>query len=202
MIKMKSWLVAGLCSAGAALLLAGCATPEDAKPIVGRMSALLQMTYPADNPTSSTKVALGEQLSADTRLSGAGKAACQSCYYRDLGWTDAKALSPKEDGSVNTRHTPTLYNLGHPSLCYGDGRAATLEVQTLAAWPGQTLADPVKVAALLNTVPGYVTQFQTVYGGPATPDNIVTSPTTFFRTLNSENALWDKYEMGDVKARC
>ena len=49
-------------------------------------------------------------------------------------------------------------------------------------------------------MPGYVTQFQTVYGGPATPDNIVTSLTTFFRTLNSENALWDKYEMGDVKA--
>ena len=75
-------------------------------------------------------------------------------------------------------------------------------MQTLAAWRGQTLADPVKIAALLNTVPGYVTQFQTVHGGPATPDNIVTSLTTFFRTLNSENALWDKYEMGDVKASC
>ena len=200
MIKMKSWLIVGLCSAAAALLLASCATPEDAKPIVGRMSALPPMTYPADNPTSPAKVALGKQLFADTRLSGAGKAACQSCHYRDLGWTDAKALSPKEDGSVNARHTPTLYNVGHQSLWYWDGRAATLEAQTLAAWRGQTLADPVKIAALLNTVPGYVTQFQAVYGGPATPDNIVKSLTTFFRTLNSENAPWDKYEMGDVKA--
>ena len=62
------------------------------------------------------------------------------------------------------------------------------------------LADPVKIAALLDTVPGYVTQFQTVYGGPSTPDNIIKCLTTFFRTLNSENAPWDKYEMGDVKA--
>ena len=202
MIKMKSWLVAGLCSAGAAPLLAGCATPEDAKPIVGRTSALLPMTYPADNSTSPAEVALGEQLFADTRLSIAGKAACQNCHFRDLGWTDAKALSPKEDGSVNSRRTQMLYNVGHPSLWYWDGRAATLEAQTLAAWRGQTLGDPVKVAALLNTLPGYVTQFQTVYGGPSTPDNIIKCLTTFFRTLNSENALCDKYEMGDVKARC
>ena len=199
-MKIKSWLLTGLYSAGALALLASCATPEETKPIVGRMSALPPMTYPADNPTSPAKVALGKQLFADTRLSGAGKAACQSCHYRDLGWTDAKTLSLKEDGSVNTRHTPTLYNVGHQSLWYWDGRAATLEAQTLAAWRGQTLADPVKIAALINTVPGYVTQFQSVYGGPATPDNIVKSLTTFFRTLNSENAPWDKYEMGDVKA--
>ena len=191
---------AGLVSVALLALLAACATPEEAKPTVGRISALPPMTYLADNPTSPAKVALGKQLFADTRLSGGGKAACQSCHYRDLGWTDANALSAKEDGSVNTCHTPTLYNVGHQSLWYWDGRAATLEGQTLAARRGQTLADPVKIAALINTEPGYVSQFQAGYGGPATPDNIVKSLTTLFRTLNSENAPWDKYEMGDVKA--
>lgn len=196
----KSLQLAALCGVAIAAVVVGCATSESAKPIVGRISALPAMVYPADNPTSPAKVALGKQLFADTRLSGAGKAACQSCHYRDLGWTDARALSAKEDGSVNTRHTPTLYNVGHQSVWYWDGRAATLEAQTMAAWRGQTLADPAKVVAILNALPGYANQFQAIYGGPATPDNVVKSLTTFFRSLNSENAPWDKYEMGDVKA--
>lgn len=83
---------------------------------------------------------------------------------------------------MNNRHTATLYNVGHQSLWYWDGRVATLEAQALAAWRGQPLADPVKIATLLTTLPNYVMQFQAVYGGPATPDNIVKSLTTFFRT--------------------
>lgn len=196
----KSWIAAATGSLALAALVVGCATPEAAKPIVGRISALPPIVYPADNPSSPAKVALGKQLFADTRLSGAGKSSCQSCHYRDLGWTDAKSLSPKEDGSVNTRHTPTLYNVGHQTLWYWDGRAATMEGQTMAAWRGQILGDPAKVAVALNAIPGYASQFQAVYGGPATPDNIVKSLTTFFRSLNSENAPWDKYELGDVKA--
>ena len=69
---------AGLVSVALLALLAACATPEEAKPIVGRISALPPMTYPADNPTSPAKIALGKQLFADTRLSGGGKAACQA----------------------------------------------------------------------------------------------------------------------------
>ncbi|MFM9879347.1 MAG: cytochrome-c peroxidase [Burkholderiaceae bacterium] len=196
----KPWMLATLSSAALAALVVGCATPEPVKPIVGRISALPPIVYPADNPTSPAKVALGKQLFADTRLSGNGTASCQSCHYRNLGWTDANALSKKENGEVNTRHTPTLYNVGHQSVWYWDGRAATMEAQTLAAWRGQIQADPVKATEKINAVPGYVSQFQAIYGGPATPDNIVKSLTTFFRSLNSENAPWDKYELGDVNA--
>lgn len=196
--KLAAWSALVL-----AALVAGCAAPEapaPEKPIVGRVSALPPMVYPADNPSTPAKVALGKQLFADARLSGGGTAACQSCHYRNLGWTDANVLSKKENGEVNTRHTPTLYNVGHQSVWYWDGRAATMEAQTLAAWRAQIQADPVKATEKINAVPGYASQFQAIYGGPATPDNIVKSLTTFFRSLNSENAPWDKYEMGDVKA--
>lgn len=179
---------------GLAALVVACATPGPAP------SALPPMQYPADNPQTPAKAALGKQLFVDARLSGSGKMACQSCHYRNLGWTDAQPLSRRDDGQVNTRHTPTLYNVGHQSIWYWDGRAATLEGQITAAWRGQTGADPAKVAALLNGVPDYRSQFQAVFGSEATPDTIVKALASFMRTLNSDDAPWDRYERGDKQA--
>ena len=158
------------------------------------------MKHPADNPSTPAKVALGKQLFVDTRMSGSGKMACQSCHYRHLGWTDALALSKRDDGVVNARHTPGLYNVGHQTLWYWDGRAATLEGQILAAWRGQTGADPAKVAALLNSVPGYRSQFQAVFASDATAQNIAQALAAYLRTKNSDNSAWDRFERGDKTA--
>lgn len=182
---------------GAALagLLASCAgVPVEAP------SALPAMSVPADNPITASKVALGKQLFADPRLSGSGKTACQSCHYRHLGWTDAQVLSKRDDGATNARHTPTLYNVGHQTAWYWDGRATTLEGQVLAAWRAQSGADPAKVAAALNTLPAYRSQFVAAFGSEATPEHIAKALATFLRTLNSDRAAWDRYERGEKGA--
>ena len=184
-----------LCAA-AALCIAACAVP-DAGPPIQRISALPAIVQPADNPSTPAKVALGAQLFVDKRLSGSGNTACQSCHYRNLGWTDALPLSKRDDGVVNARHTPTLYNVGHQTLWYWDGRAATLEGQILAAWRGQSGADPVKIVALLNTIPGYASQFQAVFGASATPEAVAKALAAYLRTKNSENSPWDRYESGE-----
>lgn len=184
----------------ATLALVACATDVAEKPIVGRVSALPAIQHPADNPSSPAKVALGAQLFMDKRLSGSGTNNCQSCHYRELGWTDAKALSRRDNGDINTRHTPALYNVGHQSIWYWDGRAATMEAQTLAAWRNQMSVDPAVAAARIAAVPGYATQFQAVFGAPASAETIVKALTAYLRTKNSENSPWDRYEQGDVKA--
>ena len=180
------------------VLLAACASSDAPKPAA--VSKLPPMPQPADNLPTPAKLALGKQLFADPRLSGSGKMACQSCHYRNLGWTDAQVLSRKDDGNLNTRHTPTLYNVGYQSAWYWDGRATTLDGQILAAWRAQIGADPAKVAALINTVPGYRSQFVAVWGGEATPDNIVKTLAAFFRTFVSTDSPWDRYEAGDRNA--
>ena len=189
-LAVALWACMALCA-----VLAGCALAPAEIP-----SALPAMNARADNPLTPAKVALGKQLFVDTRLSGSGKTACQSCHYRHLGWTDAQALSKRDDGVVNARHTPTLYNVGHQSLWYWDGRATTLEGQVLAAWRGQNGADPAKVAAALNAVPGYRSQFQAAFGSEATPDAIVKALATFLRTLNSDRSAWDRHERGEKGA--
>jgi cytochrome c peroxidase len=181
------------------VLLAACSSVETPAP-GSAASKLPPVTHPADNPATPAKLALGKQLFADPRLSGSGTMACQGCHYRDLGWTDAKVLSRRDDGNLNTRHTPTLYNVGYQTVWYWDGRATTLEGQVLAAWRAQIGADPAKATAVINAVPGYRSQFIAVWGAEATPDTVVKTLAAFFRTFVSTDSPWDRYEAGDRRA--
>jgi cytochrome c peroxidase len=165
-----------------------------------RVSQLPPMIDPEDNPTTPEKVALGKQLFVDPRLSGSGKTACQACHYRHLGWADGRVLSPKDNGELNSRHTPSLYNVGYQTAWYWDGRATSLEGQILAAWKAQINADPDQVAPIIQAVPEYAAQFDAVFGGPATPDTIVKALAAYLRTKNSDNSPWDRYEMGQTQA--
>jgi cytochrome c peroxidase len=176
------------------------ATPAAApapKPDVGPLG---EMAIPADNPITPEKVELGKKLFFDKRLGKDGKMACESCHFTDKGWADALPLSTKFDGKPNTRHTPTLYNVGYYKQWYWDGRAATLEGQVTAAWKGQIGGDPDMVAMTLNGIDAYKNDFQKVFNGPATPDNIAKAIASFLRTIRSQDSPWDKYQNGDKSA--
>ena len=159
-----------------------------------------EMTLPADNALTPEKVELGKKLFFDTRLSKTGKMSCESCHHPDKGWADGNALSAKFDGSMNTRHTPTLYNVGFYKQWYWDGRAATLEGQVTAAWRGQMGGDPDAVAMALNGVEAYKAEFQKVFKQDATAANIAKAIATFVRTIVSKDSPWDKYQAGDKSA--
>jgi len=171
-------------------------TPAPA-PDVGPLG---EMAIPADNPITPDKVELGKKLFFDTRLSKTGNMSCETCHQPDKGWADGKALSARFDGSMNTRHTPTLYNVGYYKQWYWDGRAATLEGQVTAAWRGQMGGDPEAMAMTLNGIDGYKADFQKVFNGPATADNIPKALATFVRTIRSQDSPWDKYQAGDKSA--
>lgn len=146
------------------------------------------------------KVSLGEQLFFDKRLSKDGTAACETCHLPDKGWTDGKATSPKVGGAMNSRHSPSIFNVGYNQRWYWDGRAETLEKQIDAAWKGQMGADPAAVVAKIGKIPGYAVQFKTIFHRDATPDDVIAAIAAFVRTLRSGDAPWDLYEKGDKKA--
>jgi cytochrome c peroxidase len=176
------------------------AQPAPAAAPNANVGPLGEMTVPADNPMTPEKVELGKKLFFDTRLSKTGNMACETCHHPDKGWTDGEVVSTKFDGSKNTRHTPTLYNVGYNKQWYWDGRAATLEGQVTAAWKAQMGGDPDMVAMTLNGIDAYKADFQKAFNGPATADNIAKAIATFVRTIKSENSPWDKYQAGDKSA--
>src|SRR6185437_13933813 len=171
-----------------------------APPLPATPEPLPELKTPADNALTPEKVALGKQLFFDKRLSKDGTMACESCHLPDKGWTDGNALSTKVGGGVNGRHSPSLYNVGYNEHWYWDGRSATLEKQTEAAWKSQMGADPAAIAATIVKIPGYKVQFEHIFHHDATPTDIVQALDSFVRTLRSGDAPWDRYEKGDKKA--
>jgi cytochrome c peroxidase len=150
------------------------------------------LPVPADNPLTAGKIALGQQLFFDARLSRTKKMSCETCHVPEKGWTDGLKLSPKFDGSMNTRHTPTLYGVAYYPDLYWDGRAKGLEAQILAAWKGQMGADPDAIAQELQAVPAYAAAFAKEMGGEPTGDRIVKALATFVRTIHAGDTAYDR----------
>src|SRR5262245_33615569 len=187
-------------SASAAAAAKPLPSMPTAPPLPATPEGLEELKAPADNPLTAEKVMLGKQLFFDKRLSKDGSASCETCHLPEKGWTDGKPLSTKVDGKVNTRHSPTLFNVGYNKLYYWDGRAKTLEKQVEAAWKGQMSADPKIVAEAINKIPLYQVEFKTIFNSEATPDAIVKALASFVRTIRSGSSPWDKHEKGDKKA--
>lgn len=147
---------------------------------------------PADNPVTAGKVALGQQLFFDKRLSKTKAMSCETCHVPEKGWTDGLKLSPKFDGSANVRHSPTLYGVAYYPDLYWDGRAKGLEAQILAAWKGQMGADPDLVAKDVEAIPAYKAAFEKELGGPPTGDRIVKALASFVRTIHAGDTPYDR----------
>ena len=152
----------------------------------------LPITTPPDNALTAGRIALGKQLFFDVRLSRTKKMSCETCHVPEKGWTDGLALSPRHDGTVNTRHSPTLYGVAYYPDLYWDGRAKGLEAQILAAWRSQMGGDPDAVAKELEAIARYRDAFQKEYEGPPSGDRIVKALASFVRTIHAADTPWDR----------
>jgi cytochrome c peroxidase len=161
------------------------------------------MAIPADNPMTPEKVALGRQLFFDARLSVDESRSCYSCHVCEKGLTDGL---PKAVGALNKqlpRSSPTLWNIGYHKEFYWDGRSGSMEKQALAAWKGGNMGAEGKeaeIVAKINALKGYHSQFQKVFGGDATPENIMAAITSFERTIVAGNTAYDRWRSGDESA--
>lgn len=167
---------------------------QAAKPAFTPPRGLTAMAIPVppNNPITAARIALGKQLFFDTRLSRTKKMNCESCHVPEKGWTDGLALSPRFDGSLNTRHSPTLYGVAYFPDLYWDGRSKGLETQILAAWKAQMGGDPEAIATELNAIPAYKAAFEKEFGGPATGPRIIDALATFVRTIHAGDTEWDR----------
>lgn len=168
------------------------AAPAAPMPVTLRGLDGMPVPVPPDNPVTEGKIKLGEQLFFDKRLSRTGAMSCETCHVPEKGWTDGLALSPKFDGSMNTRHSPTLIGVAYFPDLYWDGRAKGLDAQIVAAWRGQMGADPDAIAKNIEAVAGYTQAFTTEFGGPATGDRIVKALATFLRSIPINDTPWDR----------
>ena len=75
------------------------------------------------------RVALGERLFNDVRLSRDNTKSCAACHPLDQGGMDGRRSATSANDSSPARNTPTIFNVGFNASFNWDGIAQTLEVQ-------------------------------------------------------------------------
>jgi cytochrome c peroxidase len=160
------------------------------------------MNIPADNPLTEEGVRLGRFLFYDERLSLDSTQSCGSCHAPAFAFTDnGNAFSTGIDGSVGTRNSMALINLGWGNSFFWDGRSATLEEQVL-----EPVTNPIEmhetwpaVVAKLQADAVYPTLFEQAFG-TSTIDSLKAAKAMaqFLRIMVSGNAKYDKVQRGEA----
>ena len=165
-------------------------------------AGLPPIEFPADNPPTVEKIALGKQLYFDNRLSRDNTISCASCHAPEKGFSNADQFATGFKGQKGGRNSPTVINTAYNKFHFWDGRSGSLEDQALGP-----IANPIEMnltikeaIARLNAIPGYKKQFQKVFGSDATADTIAKAIATYERTVLSGDAPYDRFQAGDKKA--
>lgn len=150
----------------------------------------------------AAKVALGERLFMDTRLSRDNSLACAGCHDLSRGGVDRRKVSSGVGGTPGGINAPTVFNSGFSFVQFWDGRAATLEEQ--AAGP---IHNPVEMASSWQQVLSklqadmhYPAEFSRLYPDGITAANVADALATFERSLVTPDARFDRYLRGEHDA--
>jgi cytochrome c peroxidase len=190
-------------------LMAGSATA--ATPYAWRLpQGFPEPAVPVGNPMSAVKVALGEKLFADPRLSVTGEYSCRSCHAPQLAFTDGRARSLGATGAVVALNAPTLLNAAFsPSLGWNDDGVTSLEQQMRGPLfnqhpPELGLAGrEATVEQSLAGDAGLAREFAAAFPGdlPAVSmDNVIRAIAAYERTLFAGGSAFDRYVFGGDQA--
>ena len=168
----------------------------------GHLEPLKGVPFPENNPQTPEKIELGKRLFFDRRLSGDATMSCATCHNPELSFTDGLDISLSYPTTKNWRNSPTLVNAAYRKYLFHDGRAKTLEEQSL--FPMMSAFEMNKnldyLEEHIRSVPEYAIEFREVFGGEVTRERIAMAIAAFERTLISANAPLDRYLEGNGKA--
>jgi cytochrome c peroxidase len=159
---------------------------------------------PADNPQTAKKVELGRLLFFDKRLSRNDTIACASCHLPDKGFADGKPVSTGINKLRGGRSAPASINRVYSKGQFWDGRAETLEEQSVGPFVSPVehgFIDHDELVAKMKQIAGYRKLFQEVFGREIVVADVGRAIASFQRTILSGNSAVDKFDMGgDEKA--
>ncbi|MGB0128500.1 MAG: cytochrome-c peroxidase [Rhodocyclaceae bacterium] len=174
-------------------LTASAARPETSEPI---------QPLPQAVQLDARKVALGERLFNDKRLSRDNTLACVSCHALNKGGTDSSRVSVGIGGAKGPINAPTVFNASYNFRQFWDGRADTLEDQAAGPIhnPLEMGSNWTDVLAKLSQDGPLLASFKEVYKDGLAPKNIQDAIATFERSLVTPNSRFDRYLRGDKAA--
>jgi len=148
------------------------------------------------------KVALGDRLFHETKLSGDNSISCAHGHILDQCGADGLAHSFGVGGVVGEMNSPTVFNAALNLAQFWDGRAQTLEDQMdgplhakaemASNWPD--------VVIKLQAEASYKAVFKQLYHDGINEENIKNAIAEFERSLITVDSRFDQYLRGDDNA--
>jgi cytochrome c peroxidase len=152
--------------------------------------------------TDPAKVALGDRLFHDKRLSDDNTLSCASCHALDKGGTDQAPASTGVRDQVGPINAPTVFNAVFNMAQFWDGRSTDLKDQA-----GGPVTNPIEMAAAWEDVipklegdAEFAAAFKAVYPEGLSQDTITDAIAEFEKTLITPDSPFDLYLKGDKNA--
>jgi cytochrome c peroxidase len=149
------------------------------------------------------RVALGEKLFRDKRLSSDNSVSCFSCHNLTLGGMDNRQYSEGVDNTLLSVNTPSVYNSYFNFRQFWDGRVSDPDSVII-----DHLLDPDVMA---NESVGSVTRmlrkdkeikalFDSLYNDGLTQKSFVDALSSYVKSLVTPDSRFDKYLKGDFSS--
>lgn len=148
------------------------------------------------------KVALGEKLYNDVRLSKDNTLSCASCHDLKKGGTDQVPVSIGIHGIKGPINSPTVFNSGLNFVQFWDGRAKDLTEQASGPVnnPKEMGSNWDEVIAKLSKDTAFFEAFKKVYPDGLSGNNMADAIATFEKSLVTINSRFDQYLSGNAQA--
>jgi cytochrome c peroxidase len=157
---------------------------------------------PAPPAAEPLKLALGEHLFADPRLSADGSRACISCHDIHTNGATTSRLDKAIDGSELPLNTPTIFNAALSFRLNWEGNLRTLEAQAESVLKNQqTMARSIDDALRkMQADPRMRQQFEEAYGHAPDRASLLDAIVTYERSLVTPGGRFDRWLGGDAAA--
>jgi cytochrome c peroxidase len=154
---------------------------------------------PAADPL---RLALGERLFQDRRLSHDQRLSCLSCHDTRTNGTDGQTHDVGQDGTVLRMNTGTIFNAALSFRLSWEGKYRTLEQQAEASLSNpKVMATSIEeVVGRLKADPATVGQFHEAYGHGPDRAGLLDAIATYERSLLTPGSRFDRWLSGDSSA--
>lgn len=166
--------------------------------LIASLSAFILLISAGFNDHSTeiyTKEALGKKLFSEKILSLDSSVSCASCHIPSFAFADTVAFSTGIGGIPTKRNTPSVLNMKNRPYFFWDGRASSLEEQSLMPIKNpDEMGLPIEEAIKrLNKNPTYRQLFKKIFNQPVTEKNLAASFAAFEKTLETVDSKFDDW---------
>ena len=201
----QSWSRYTWCGFALLILISGATAPAPIFPPAGSTAIAEQeaiTAIPQPPVAMPSKVALGELLFEDSRLSHDGTRACSSCHDTRSNGADRNRRDTAPDGSELPFNTPTVFNAALSFRLNWEGNFRTLEAQAEASLdnPGIMATSVDEVVGRLNADPETVRRFTEAYGRAPDREVLLDAIASYERSLLTPASRFDHWLDGDSGA--